>query len=71
VSVFNGPAPVIRTFATGAEESEAVGAWLRTLVADGVLPHEIGVFVRSSDQIPRASAAIGAGLIRACSRRPR
>ena len=49
VSVFNGPAPEIRTFATEAEESEAVGAWLRALAADGVQPHEIGVFVRSSD----------------------
>ena len=57
VSVFNGPAPQIRTFATEAEESEAVGAWLRTLTADGVQPHEIGVFVRSSDQVPRATAA--------------
>ena len=57
VSVFNGPAPLIRIFRTEAEESEAVGAWLRTLTADGVQPHEIGVFVRSSDQVPRATAA--------------
>ena len=57
VSVFNGPAPQIRTFGTEAEEFEAVGAWLRTLTADGVQPHEIGVFVRSSDQVPRATAA--------------
>ena len=33
VSVFNGPAPLIRIFRTEAEESEAVGAWLRTLTA--------------------------------------
>ena len=58
MSVFNGPAPQIRTFATEAEESEAVGAWLRALAADGVQPHEIGVFVRSSDQVPRATAAV-------------
>ena len=57
VSVFNGPAPEIRIFGTEAEESEAVGAWLRTLTADGVQPHEIGVFVRSSEQVPRATAA--------------
>jgi superfamily I DNA/RNA helicase len=57
VSVFNGPAPLIRIFRTEAEESEAVGAWLRTLTADGIQPHEIGVFVRSSDQVPRATAA--------------
>ena len=63
VSVFNGPAPQIRTFATETEESEAVGAWLRALAADGVQPHEIGVFVRSSDQVPRATSAVkSAGL---------
>jgi hypothetical protein len=60
VSVFNGPAPQIRTFATEAEESEAVNAWLRVLTADGVQPHEIGVFVRSSEQVPRATAAVNA-----------
>ena len=58
MSVFNGPAPQIRTFATETEESEAVGAWLRALAADGVQPHEIGVFVRSSDQVPRATSAV-------------
>jgi superfamily I DNA/RNA helicase len=58
VSVFNGPAPQIVTFANNAQESEAIGAWLRTLAADGVQPHEIGVFVRSSDQVPRATIAV-------------
>jgi superfamily I DNA/RNA helicase len=63
VSVFNGPAPQIRTFANEADQSEAVGVWLRSLGADGVQPHEIGVFVRSSDQVPRATAAaMAAGL---------
>ena len=57
VSVFNGPAPQIRTFATEADEAEAIGAWIRTLAVDGVQPHEIGVFVRSPDQVPRATAA--------------
>jgi hypothetical protein len=60
VSVFNGPAPQIRTFETEAEESEGIGAWLRTLAADRVQPHEIGMFVRSSDQVPRATAAVSA-----------
>ena len=57
VSVFNGPAPQVRVFATEAEESQAIGAWMRAVAADGVQPHEIGVFVRSSDQVPRATAA--------------
>jgi DNA helicase IV len=58
VSVFNGPVPAIRTFATETDESEAVGAWLGTLAADGVQPHEIGVFVRSSEEVSRAWAAV-------------
>ncbi len=63
MSVFNGPAPQIRTFATETEESEAVGAWLRALAADGVQPHEIGVFVRSSDQVQRATSAVKSGAL--------
>jgi superfamily I DNA/RNA helicase len=63
VSVFNGPPPQIRTFPSDGDERDAVGAWLRSLAAEGIQPHEIAVFVRSSEQMPRATAAIGvAGL---------
>lgn len=58
VSVFNGPPPEIREFRTEAEESEAVGEWLRVIANDSVKPHEIGVFVRSLNQVPRATAAV-------------
>jgi mRNA-degrading endonuclease RelE of RelBE toxin-antitoxin system len=64
VSVFNGPAPIIQTFKTQQEEVDAVAAWLvdRTK-ADGVVAHEIGVFVRSAAEIDRARAAVAkAGL---------
>jgi superfamily I DNA/RNA helicase len=60
VSVFNGPAPVSRTFSTEAEESTAVGTWLAARAADGVPAHELAVFVRSDAQLPRARAAVGA-----------
>lgn len=60
VSVFNGPPPEARVFADEDEESEAVGAWMKTLVEDGLLPHELGVFVRSSAQVSRATAAAAA-----------
>jgi superfamily I DNA/RNA helicase len=60
VSAFNGAAPEIRTFATEAEEADAVGAWLRALASDGVQPHEIGVFVRSAEQAVRATTAVQA-----------
>ena len=60
VSVFNGPAPVIRVLATEASEVEAVSLWLKDLLKAGLAPHEIGIFVRSSAQIDRARAAVEA-----------
>lgn len=57
VSVFNGPAPVIRVLATEASELEAVSNWLKDLLKAGLAPHEIGIFVRSSAQSGRARAA--------------
>ncbi len=58
VSVFNGPAPTVRSFASEAEEIKAVGAWISELSDDGVLPHEFGVFVRSDAQLDRVKAAV-------------
>lgn len=58
VSVFNGPAPQIRALATAGEEVKAVAAWLRERAAEGVEPHEIGVFVRSEAQVERARRAM-------------
>lgn len=58
ISVFNGPAPEIRTFASLEIESEAVGLWIVDRLKDGCQPNEIGLFVRSSAQLRRARAAI-------------
>jgi mRNA-degrading endonuclease RelE of RelBE toxin-antitoxin system len=60
VSVFNGPPPVIRVFKSEREETEFVGQWLTGQAEAGVLPHEFGVFVRSSAQLERARAAVAA-----------
>lgn len=60
ISVFNGPLPEIRAFPSDRDESEAVGNWLRSLRNDGIQAHEIGVFVRSPGQVPRATAAVAA-----------
>lgn len=57
VSVFNGPEPDVRVFGGEEEESEAVGAWIAERVADGLAPHEVGVFVRSEGQLDRAREA--------------
>ncbi len=62
VSVFNGPDPGVETFTDAASEIQSVANWIKTAVADGIAPAEIGVFVRSNDQLARARAAVkGAG----------
>jgi mRNA-degrading endonuclease RelE of RelBE toxin-antitoxin system len=58
VSVFNGPPPVIRTFKDEAAEVAVVGKWITECAEAGVLPHEIGVFVRSAAQLDRARGAV-------------
>lgn len=58
IPVFSGAAPVIQTFAQSKLEFAGVGALIAARVADGVAPHEIGVFVRSDGEIARARAAV-------------
>ena len=48
VSLFNGPLPIIKILDTVAEESRVVGEWLKARTSEGVQPHEVAVFVRSS-----------------------
>lgn len=60
ISVFNGPAPVVRMLASMQEETQVVAQWLRDCAAAGIRPGEIGVFVRSLQEISRAGAAITA-----------
>ncbi len=58
ISVFNSPPPVIQVLQDENEEINAVGLWLAEQMKSGVLPHELGVFVRSNEQITRAEAAV-------------
>lgn len=60
ISVFNGPVPTIETFDTSESEIEAVAAWLKERMDNGLRPEEIGVFVRSEAQLPRAKSALEA-----------
>lgn len=60
VSLFNGPPPIIQTFDDTNDESTAIADWIKDTLESGVLPQEIGVFVRSSEQFDRARAAIEA-----------
>lgn len=58
VSVFNGPAPRLERFRSETDEAKAVAAWLKQEIAASVLPHEIGIFVRSEGQLSRAKQAV-------------
>lgn len=63
VSVFNGPPPVIRILKSMQDEIESVGTWLAERNQEGIMPHEIGVFVRSDNELERARQAVAkAGL---------
>ena len=58
VSVFNGPQPTILVLDTHEDEIKSVAGWLSKLKAEGIKPHEIGVFVRSSAELDRARKAV-------------
>jgi hypothetical protein len=60
VSVFNGPNPEIHIFADAEREIAGVADWIKQAVAEGIAPAEIGIFVRSNDQLARARAAVKA-----------
>jgi superfamily I DNA/RNA helicase len=57
VSLFNGPLPIIKILNNVAEETRVVGEWLTARTREGVQPHEVAVFVRSSGELERAKAA--------------
>ncbi len=60
VSVFNGPDPEIQTYADADGEIQGVADWIKHSVANGIAPAEIGIFVRSNEQLARARAAVRA-----------
>jgi hypothetical protein len=62
ISVFEGPEPQIKLLPDAAREIEAVGRFLRSAVADGFQPGEIGIFVRSPDELARAHLATSAAI---------
>ena len=60
VSVFNGPEPLIRMPDSPDAENAAIAEWLAARRKQGYEPHEIGVFVRSEDEMERAFKAVHA-----------
>jgi mRNA-degrading endonuclease RelE of RelBE toxin-antitoxin system len=57
ISVFNGPSPTILHCATEVEEITTVADWIKEQAMAGVMPNELGLFVRSEAQLGRAKAA--------------
>lgn len=57
VSVFNGAQPEIKVLKNETSEIAEVSSWIKTRLLDGVLAEEIGLFVRSHEQIERARSA--------------
>ncbi|MFM8277059.1 MAG: 3'-5' exonuclease [Cyanobium sp.] len=58
VSVFNGPEPEIRECDDSETETEQVAAWIEQRRNAGLQPRELGIFVRSEAELPRARAAL-------------
>jgi hypothetical protein len=63
ISIFNGLKPVIWVLDSPEVEIKTVGKWLQDRMEDGMMPHEMGVFVRSPAELDRACDTVkNAGL---------
>ncbi len=60
ISVFEGPAPDVVLSNDEATEGELVARFIQDAIANGIASSEIGVFVRSRRELPRARAAVEA-----------
>jgi len=58
ISVFDGPPPEVKSFPDVAAEVSAVRQTIEGWLSDGIAAHEIGLFVRTSELVARARAAI-------------
>jgi hypothetical protein len=61
VSVFEGPAPEVKSLASAEIEAEIVRQTIKNWLEEGIAPREIGLFVRTTQLVARARTAI-AGL---------
>lgn len=57
ISAFEGPAPEISLAASEGEERSRVAEFIREGLDAGLTPEQIGIFVRSASELPRARAA--------------
>ena len=58
ISVFQGPQPAVVLSTDEAAEIRQIADFIADVIASGVAPSEVGVFVRSRRELPRARAAV-------------
>lgn len=58
VSVFDGPLPEVKSLGTVAAEAETVRDTVAAWLGEGIVAHEIGLFVRTPQLVARARSAI-------------
>jgi len=58
ISVFSGPPPAIVIANDEAEESRVAAEFIRTAIADGIEPKEIGIFVRTQSLVDLGRAVL-------------
>lgn len=58
ISIFNGPKATIMIFDTREDEIASVSQWLSDRLHEGMMPHEMGIFVRSDNELDRARTAV-------------
>lgn len=58
ISTFEGVPPAIHVLPNQDAEIDFYAKWLADLISKGFAQHEIGIFVRSNEQLPRALSAV-------------
>ncbi|MCD6224006.1 MAG: DNA helicase, partial [Deltaproteobacteria bacterium] len=63
ISIFNGPKPTIIILDTPEDEIQNIAKWISAQIKDGqikkrLMPHEVGIFVRSESELSRSIAAV-------------
>ena len=56
ISVFNGPSPEAISCEDKVDETKRVSEWVKARLEAGMAAEEIGLIVRSQEQLPRAQA---------------
>jgi len=58
VSVFNGPNPIVVIAQDVEQETSKIAQWIAEIIGTGLTPEDIGLFVRSNEELSRARAVV-------------